>query len=65
MGVKYRKKKNQSNEIVLQIKTHTPYNKIFLNVKRKAAKYDMVWIKDFPHIKHCKLLHNTYKHFQK
>lgn len=38
----------------------TAYYKIFKNVRRSTVKYDIVWIKDFPHLKHCKLLHTTY-----
>lgn len=43
--------------------THTALNKTFKNVKRSTVKYDMVWMKDFPHVKYCKLLHTTHKHF--
>lgn len=35
----------------------------YWDVKRSTVEHDKVWIKDFPHLKHCELLHTTHEHF--
>lgn len=42
---------------------HTVKIKAFRSVKKCSVKYDMVRIKNFPHLKHCKLLHTSHSYF--